>query len=120
MVRSHHALRLETAPFFDGLKTAEGFFAVDCDQRIVHWNDSAEQMLGIAAADALGRPCHEVFAGRDAQNFRFCRENCPVTQNARGGRATADYDVIATRHDGKDVWVNVSVMLLKKTQETPL
>jgi PAS domain S-box-containing protein len=120
MVRLHHALRKEVAPFFEGLRTAEGFFAVDCDQRIIHWNDSAEQMLGIAADKALGRPCHEVFAGRDAQNFRFCRENCPVTQNARRGRATADYDVIAKRADGKDVWMNVSVMLLKKAQEAPV
>jgi len=120
MVRSHHAPRKEEALIFDGLRTAEGFFAVDCDQRVIHWNDAAEQMLGVTAEAALGRPCHEVFAGRDAQNFRFCRENCPVTQNARRGRTTQDYDVIATRSDGKDVWVNVSVMLLKKAQEAPL
>jgi PAS domain S-box-containing protein len=120
MVRSHHTLPKEVAPFIDGLKTAEGFFAVDCDQRIIHWNASAEQMLGRAAHEVLGKPCHEVFAGRDSQNFRFCRQNCPVTQNARRGRATADYDVVATSADGKDLWANVSVMLLKQPQEAPL
>jgi len=120
MVRSHHTLPKGVAPFFEGLKTAEGFFAVDCDQRIIHWNESAEQMLGRPAGEVLGKHCHEVFAGRDSQNFRFCRQNCPVTQNARRGRATADYDVVATRADGKDLWANVSVMLLKQAQEAPL
>ncbi len=120
MVRSHHTLPKEVAPFFASLKTAEGFFAVDCDQRIIHWNESAEQMLGRPADEVLGEHCHEVFAGRDSQNFRFCRQNCPVTQNARRGRATADYDVVATSADGKDLWANVSVMLLKQPQAAPL
>lgn len=120
MVRSHHTLPKEVAPFFAGLKTAEGFFAVDCDQRIIHWNESAEQMLGRPADEVLGEHCHEVFAGRDSQNFRFCRQNCPVTQNARRGRATADYDVVATSADGKDLWANVSVLLLKQPQAAPL
>jgi PAS domain S-box-containing protein len=121
MVRSHQAvLPAEIAPLLDGLKTAEGFFVCDCDQTIVHWNEAAAQMLGRSAADVMGKPCHEVFAGRDAQNFRFCRQNCPVTQNARRGRTTADYDVIATRADGGDMWANVSVMLLKRPQSAPL
>jgi PAS domain S-box-containing protein len=120
MVRSHQTLPKEVVPFVQALKTAEGFFAVDCDQRIVHWNESAEQMTGRSAPEVLGKPCHEVFAGRDAQNFRFCRHNCPVTQNARRGRTTNDYDVIARRADGTDMWANVSVMLLKQQRGAPL
>jgi PAS domain S-box-containing protein len=120
MVRSHQTLNRDDSAYVSTIKTAEGFFAVDCDQRIVHWNEAAEQMLGHAAADVLGRPCHEVFAGRDAQNFRFCRPNCPVTQNARRGRGTLDYDVVAKKPDGRDMWANVSVMLLKRPQESPL
>ncbi len=120
MVRSHHTLPRRIVPLFEGLRTAEGFFAVDCDQLIVHWNESAEQMLGKAAEEVLGKPCHEVFAGRDSQNFRFCRQNCPVTQNARRGRATPDYDVVASGPDGRDLWANVSVMLLKQPRGAPL
>ena len=77
-------------------------------------------MLGKSAEDVLGKPCHEVFAGRDSQNFRFCRQNCPVTQNARRGRATPDYDVVALGPDGRDIWANVSVMLLKQPRGAPL
>ena len=120
MVRSHQTLTKDARPLLDGIKTAEGFFAVDGDQRIVHWNETAERMIGLSAAKALGKPCHEVFAGRDAQNFQFCRPNCPVTQNARRGRATPDYDVVVEGPDGRDMWANVSVMLLKKPQKAPL
>ena len=120
MVRSHHASADDAGPSLGGLKIAEGFFAVDGNQRIVHWNETAEQMLGQSAAEVLGKPCHEVFAGRDAQNFRFCRPNCPVTQNARRGRPTQDYDVVAKRPDGRNMWANVSVMILKRPHEAPL
>lgn len=118
MVRSHQARDL--APAINGLKTAEGLFAVDGDQRIVHWNDTAERLLGMRAADVVGRACHEVFAGRDAEGFPFCRANCAVTQKARRGRATEDYDVIVRRPDGREVRANVSIMLLKQPHEAPL
>jgi len=120
MVRSHHTAVNGATVALSGLKTAEGFFAVDCDQRIVHWNEAAEQMLGYSAEDVLGKHCHEVFGGRDAQNFQFCRANCAVTQNARRGRPTQDYDVVVKKPDGTDMWANVSVMLLKRHKESPL
>lgn len=120
MVRSHHVLPEEAGAFVEGLRTADGLFAVDCDQRIVHWNESAEQLLGRKAEDVLGRPCHEILAGRDSENYRFCRQNCPVTQNARRGRPTPDYDIVSTTADGKDLWANISIMLLKPQRGVPV
>lgn len=88
-------------------------FCVDSDQRIVHWGETARALLGYEAQEVLGRPCHEVLGGRDAENHRFCRSGCPVVANARRGRPTPDYDVLSHRKDGSDVWVNVSVVVLR-------
>jgi PAS domain S-box-containing protein len=97
----------------DGLQSADGIFCVDQRQRIIHWSRSAQQVLGHAAREVLGRPCHEVLATRDSQNYRFCRPDCPIVTNARRGRLTHDYDVLTRTKDGADVWVNVSILLLR-------
>lgn len=116
MVRSHQPLPGPLVDLLDSVKSADGMFVVDSDQRIVRWNESAEQMLGLKAREVIGLPCHEVVAGRDSQNNRFCRADCPVSQNARRGRPTADYDIIACRPGSPDIWINVSVLVLKPPQ----
>ena len=36
------------------MRSAEGLFVADGDQRIVHWSASAEQLLGHRAEDVVG------------------------------------------------------------------
>jgi DNA-binding NarL/FixJ family response regulator len=39
--------------------------------------------------------------------------------NARRGRITPDYDVLTRAKDGSDVWINVSVLLVRKGKGAP-
>lgn len=58
---------------------------IDGDRRIVLWNRATERLLGIPAADVVGRRCHEVLQGRDAFGNRFCHAACaPLVMLARG------------------------------------
>ncbi len=110
----------EIRELLSGIKTADGVFCVDSDQRIVHWSEKAEEMLGHSARDVLGKQCYDVLGGRDSQNNRFCRPDCPVVASARRGRSTGDYDVLSRTRGGVDTWINVSVLLLKgKKQRRP-
>lgn len=93
------------------VKTADGIFAVDSVQRIVHWGASAEEILGIPAEEALGRSCYEVVGGVDGRNARFCRKNCPIMASARRGRPTRDYDILVHRPDGNPRWINMSILV---------
>ena len=56
-------------------------FASDQNHRIIFWNKGAERVMERKAGQALGRLCHEVFAGRDLFGNRFCSESCPVSQS---------------------------------------
>jgi PAS domain S-box-containing protein len=100
-------------------QSADGIFSVDASQRIDGWSDSAEAILGYAREEVLGLPCYEVLGGSDSLNFRFCRRNCPVTANTRRGRTTADYDVLSRAKDGSNIWINMSVLLVRKDGGAP-
>jgi len=45
----------------------------DLHPRVREWNPACERLTGITAAEAEGRPCWEVIAGRDAKNAKVER-----------------------------------------------
>ena len=95
------------------IETSDGFYAIDMDQRIVHWNESAQRILGFTAEEMIGKNCYDVLGSRDSENYRFCRRNCPIVTSARRGRSTPDYDIRCTTRSGEEKWINVSIMVLK-------
>jgi len=99
------------------LVTADGVFAIDSNQILVHWSSSAEAILGYKAEDVLGKPCYEVLDGQDSENYRFCRRDCPIFTNARAGQPTPDYDILCAKADGEWRWLNVSVVFPKPDRE---
>ncbi len=69
------------------LHTADGAFAVDALRRVTHWNPACEELLGVPARKALGRPCQEVVQACDDSGNRFCQPDCHLAQLVRGGAA---------------------------------
>ncbi len=93
------------------LRSADGLFVTDERQQVVLWSGSAERILGYTADAVLGRPCYEVVAGLNVSGHPVCRANCQAVVNARRGRVTPCYDVLARRGDGGRVWLNSSILL---------
>lgn len=103
------------------MRSAEGLFVADGDQRIVHWSASAEQLLGHRAGDVVGRPCYEVMAGAKPNGHPICRRFCQVVVNAQRGRVTKSFRVIARDSGGEPVDAVNSIVLLKDDgNEQPL
>ena len=92
------------------LRTADGLFCVDRNQRIVYWSSSAEKVVGMNAAEVVGRPCYEVLGGGQPLTHPRCQPNCQVLANAVRGRTTRDFDV-RIRLEEQDKWLNVSIVL---------
>ena len=93
------------------LRTADGLFAVDEEQRVIHWSESAERLLGYPADEALGSRCYELLGSVDLDGHPVCRDDCRVLTNARRGRVTGAYDIVARRGDGERVWLNSSTLI---------
>lgn len=88
----------------------DGVFAVDAQQRIVYWNGTAERLLGPTASEVMGRLCYEVMVGEDYEGHAFCRRNCPTICAARRGRGVAAYDIRSQTRDGRDIWLNMTII----------
>jgi DNA-binding CsgD family transcriptional regulator len=58
----------------------------DDDLQVLCWNDGAEALTGIPAAEAVGRPCWEVIAGRDDEGATVCHRGCSRARIVREGR----------------------------------
>jgi PAS domain S-box-containing protein len=97
----------------DALDSADGLFCVDRDQTIVHWSASAERLLGVAAAQAVGKRCYEVLGAGQTEQERLCSSECHVIKNARRGRTTRNFDLKYSMA-GKEAWLNVGIILLRR------
>ncbi len=82
-------------PPWDQLDSGDALFAVDADMRLLSWNGRAEELTGVPAAQAIGRPCWEVLGGVEAEG-PVCHRNCMYARDVRRGLVVAGHE--ATIH----------------------
>lgn len=94
--------------------TADGVMAVDLTGRILLWNRAAEELLGFAAAEVLGKRCYKLIAGRDERGNILCHPHCHVRVMARQGEPVRAYTLRTHRKGGDACWLNVSTILVPR------
>jgi two-component system, NtrC family, sensor kinase len=55
----------------------DGLLVLDLHDRVVRWNRALEQVYGVARADAVGRPLHDLFAAPFVEAIRAARRDTP-------------------------------------------
>ncbi len=94
-------------------RSGDALFAYGDDMRILLWNGKAEQLTGITAADALGRPCWDVFHGVDEGGALICHAGCSGARLAREGwPVPCSRMLIRTEHGSKAVSVSTVAVRL--------
>jgi len=90
---------------------ALGVVAVDQEMRLTYINPAAEQIAGLSAAQALGRPCRDVFQST------LCDHDCPLRKAMETGASQYGLDAVFIRQGGRSVApVKVSVSPLRDAQ----
>ncbi|MFZ0131047.1 MAG: sigma 54-interacting transcriptional regulator [Desulfobacterales bacterium] len=97
--KRHHELILDSL--------AEGVFTVDLNWRITSFNRAAEVITGIPRAQALGRPCFEVFRAD------VCETGCMLRRTIETQSPLSNMPVHIYRADKKRIPINVSTTLLQ-------
>ena len=88
----------------------DGAFVTGGDGRVILWNRTAQQILGYSPDDVMGKPCCEVFAGRDQDGNRLCHPRCQAQTLCRLGEPVRSFDIETRTRAGGHVWINVSVL----------
>lgn len=86
---------------------ADGVFTVDLEWRVTFFNRAAEEITGIPASEAIGRPCCEVFRAN------VCESMCVLKQTFDAGKPIVNQPVAILRADGEEISITVSTALLK-------
>lgn len=88
--------------------TQDGMFVVDSSQRIVMWNKGAQEILGYAADEVLGKYCYEVIVGDWARKGDICVQDCNVLLLAVGGFVPPSTRRAVLTKDGSQKWIEVT------------
>jgi len=96
--------------------TADGVCAVGADGRIVLWNQAAERILGYSAREVIGKPCCDVFLGRDSAGNRLCYRGCHVMALIGQGEPIEHFDMATRTKMGSPVWLDISIVVVPGTR----
>ena len=103
-------------------RSGDALLAFDDDLTIVAWNAAAEELIGIPAAEAVGRTCWEVLGGVDERGSLVCHPGCsgarlagegwPVrcqrlSVRTRDGRRSVEVSTIAVRNEDAPLYLHV-------------
>lgn len=107
MIRTvkHPALSPQTEIILNSI--ADGVFTVDLDWRITSFNRAAEDITGISASEALGRPCCEVFRAN------VCESTCVLKRTLETEQVIVNQPIVIFRADGREAPISVSTALLR-------
>jgi PAS domain S-box-containing protein len=96
--------------------TADAAYVLDSQGTIVSWNAAAEALFGVAAGEALGNACSSTLKGIDECGHE-CGADCSILRRANCRDPLKNYD-IKTRVNGREIWCNVSVVILDSGSST--
>lgn len=83
--------------------------------RIVALNSAAEEQLGLAAAEARGKTCHEVICGMDEHGNLSCHGSCGLSKMATGDEP-GPLKVVLRPHTAKEVSARVFILVVPGAQ----
>ena len=93
------------------LRSGDAVFRTGRDSLIRDWNPECENVTGITAKEAEGRPCWEVIAGRAADGGIVCHPGCSIARLAQQGWPVRCTDLhMRTRYGPKRVTISTIVL----------
>jgi PAS domain S-box-containing protein len=93
---------------FQALSKTDGALVIDQEQRIIYWNQAAEEILGYSPQKVSGQPCYTILAGRDDRGQLVCQKHCRLAMKALGRTTVTNCDISVRAKSGDVRWINMS------------
>ncbi len=101
-------------------QSGDALVGIDENGTIVLWNSAAAALLGRSEADALGRPCHEVLAGRTPSGSHLCMPGCAIQKSCAQFRAPRRFEIVIAHPDGTDLWLDAVTCVVADERGRPV
>jgi len=88
----------------------EGVFTVDLDWKITGFNRAAERITGVPCAEAVGRPCCEVFRAS------ICENACVLKRTLDTGKSVVNSTAHIITRDGGRIPIRISTAQLRNAE----
>lgn len=96
---------------------ADGVYVVDMNRNLTMFNQSAEEMTGWTAKEAVGLKCWTVMNLKNDQDVSICQKDCPALAVWNSGTNVMRDDTCFTKHRGKkSVQISSSYAPIKDAQ----
>jgi PAS domain S-box-containing protein len=86
---------------------SDGVFTVDKQFTITYFNKAAERITGFRAAEAIGKPCFEIF------RTEVCHSRCAIRDTLSSDEPVDNVRVTIITQDGREVPISLSTEVLK-------
>ena len=89
-------------------RSGDALFVFDEERTILSWNDAAEELTGIPAAEAVGKRCWDVVGGVDERGSLVCHPGCSGARLAGEGWPVRCQRLLVKTAQGtrRGVWVS--------------
>ena len=111
--------RMVSTTMAETFRSGDALFAYDAEMRILLWNAEAERLTGIAAADAVGRPCWDVLRGVDEHGGMICHAGCSGARLAHEGWPVPCSRMLIRTAEGRKP-VSVSTLAVRLPDSEPV
>jgi DNA-binding CsgD family transcriptional regulator len=92
-------------------RSGDALFAFESDLTVVSWNAAMEQLTGIPAEEAVGRPCWDVLGAREEDGTLVCHPGCSGARLAREGWPVPCRQLhVRTAEGRRKVWLSTIVV----------
>jgi PAS domain S-box-containing protein len=94
-------------------RSGDALFVFDEERTILSWNRAAEELIGIAASEAVGKPCWDVLGGVDERGSLVCHPGCSGARLAGEGWPVECQRLLVKTADGTPRSVSVSTIAVR-------
>ena len=101
-------------------QTGDAVLVVDCDYRIVYWDDRIESLTGTLAEEVMGERCFRMLQGELERGSAFCADGCSLMQLAKEGRPIASHEMRINTRLAQKRWVGISNLTVETEEGTYL
>jgi diguanylate cyclase (GGDEF)-like protein/PAS domain S-box-containing protein len=94
----------------------DGLYIVDCDRKVLYWNQAAERISGFSAEEVVGKHCHDNILNHvDSDGRQLCFTGCPLGATIEDGERR-EGEIYMHHKAGHRVPVSVRVSQLTDTE----